>query len=427
MKSINYALSEKTNTYSNTNYYDNNKSILKFYYCCNIFYIGKKTFFGMLSFSSLLLYIIFIYIYIVKDTNFLNVNICSTEIKKIENINTIVINNSYNLCDLDKYLYNFTLNTIKHNTIENKTIKNKEDSYIETNLQNITIIIIYILLSTIALTFMLVSIFKNPGILSIHRYNSFSLKNLKLKQSNFNVYENNYYNQVNIKVTNIIKSRDNSKTLNINNTSKENNKSLKKFKLNKQYYLKNTFKIRLIIKGICYNLKYCNTCNIFRSPFTSHCRQCNVCIDRYDHHCPWLGNCIGYNNYSTFFYFLMFIVSNQLYVLTLGIIKYYTIINTTIYYSVESCIFIIFKSNLNFLKILYKFKTKHNILNNLDIIESLYLINLKYCLKEIYIIIIALVLSLLVSFLIFIIFLLYYIIDFDFCNSIDIVSYVLFF
>ena len=55
---------------------------------------------------------------------------------------------------------------------------------------------------------------------------------------------------------------------------------------------------------------YCPKCLIKINYRTKHCLICEKCVDEFDHHCFWVGNCIGKNNYSLFFVFLIYIIFN---------------------------------------------------------------------------------------------------------------------
>ena len=65
-------------------------------------------------------------------------------------------------------------------------------------------------------------------------------------------------------------------------------------------------KIRKIVGGKKYFLKYCTTCNLIRDIRTFHCNKCNLCVEKHDHHCGYVSNCIGVYNYKKFFIFIIF-------------------------------------------------------------------------------------------------------------------------
>ena len=64
-------------------------------------------------------------------------------------------------------------------------------------------------------------------------------------------------------------------------------------------------KIRKIVGGHKYFLKYCTTCNLVRDIRTFHCDKCGLCIEKHDHHCGYLSNCVGVYNYRKFFIFII--------------------------------------------------------------------------------------------------------------------------
>ena len=64
-------------------------------------------------------------------------------------------------------------------------------------------------------------------------------------------------------------------------------------------------KIKKIVGGHKYSLKYCTTCNVIRDIRTFHCDKCGLCIEKHDHHCGYLSNCVGVYNYRKFFFFII--------------------------------------------------------------------------------------------------------------------------
>ena len=74
-----------------------------------------------------------------------------------------------------------------------------------------------------------------------------------------------------------------------------------KFQKNITYFCK--FK-NIGVNDNKFQLKFCETCQIWRSQRTSHCSLCHYCIFLFDHHCPWIGTCIGHRNYKWFILFI---------------------------------------------------------------------------------------------------------------------------
>ena len=64
-------------------------------------------------------------------------------------------------------------------------------------------------------------------------------------------------------------------------------------------------RIKKIVGGKKYALKYCVTCHLIRDIRTHHCDTCGLCIEKHDHHCGYLSNCVGVYNYRKFFMFLI--------------------------------------------------------------------------------------------------------------------------
>ena len=68
---------------------------------------------------------------------------------------------------------------------------------------------------------------------------------------------------------------------------------------------------------------YCPMCLVKTKFRSKHCLICQQCVDEFDHHCFWVGNCIGRDNYTLFFVFLVYILVNTLF--NMGVNIFYLI------------------------------------------------------------------------------------------------------
>mmetsp|Transcript_6770 Transcript_6770/g.9870 ORF Transcript_6770/g.9870 Transcript_6770/m.9870 type:complete len:284 (+) Transcript_6770:93-944(+) len=65
---------------------------------------------------------------------------------------------------------------------------------------------------------------------------------------------------------------------------------------------------KMIVNDVPVEVKYCKTCNIWKSPRVEHCRICDNCVEGYSHHSFLLGTCIGKRTYGNFFCFVCFTI-----------------------------------------------------------------------------------------------------------------------
>jgi palmitoyltransferase len=64
---------------------------------------------------------------------------------------------------------------------------------------------------------------------------------------------------------------------------------------------------------------FCPYCIVKKKYKSLHCLVCQKCVDEFDHHCFWVGNCVGKNNYTLFFIFLIYVLLNTLFNVVLNI------------------------------------------------------------------------------------------------------------
>lgn len=58
--------------------------------------------------------------------------------------------------------------------------------------------------------------------------------------------------------------------------------------------------------------KYCRFCDTMVPVSAKHCRACNNCRMGFDHHCVYINNCVTKDNYTEFFYGILFLASQAI-------------------------------------------------------------------------------------------------------------------
>ena len=73
------------------------------------------------------------------------------------------------------------------------------------------------------------------------------------------------------------------------------------------------------LHGIDMEIKYCVSCEIYRLPRCAHDNVMDECVARFDHYCIWLNNSIGERNYVFFFWFILLMWIQMVYVFTINL------------------------------------------------------------------------------------------------------------
>jgi hypothetical protein len=77
---------------------------------------------------------------------------------------------------------------------------------------------------------------------------------------------------------------------------------------------------------------FCSKCHHSRPPRCRHCSTCQRCILQYDHHCIWVNQCIGYNNYRSFFLMMFYLTAGCWY----GVVLMFHPVVESLYRQIES-------------------------------------------------------------------------------------------
>jgi len=55
-------------------------------------------------------------------------------------------------------------------------------------------------------------------------------------------------------------------------------------------------------------VRYCEKCEAWQPPRSSHCKHCKRCVLLRDQHCPWFNGCIGFGNMKPYLLFFLFLI-----------------------------------------------------------------------------------------------------------------------
>ncbi|KAK8864432.1 hypothetical protein IAR55_001680 [Kwoniella newhampshirensis] len=78
----------------------------------------------------------------------------------------------------------------------------------------------------------------------------------------------------------------------------------------------------LTVKSGRMMVKYCETCQSYRPPRSSHCRLCGNCVDGIDHHCSYLHTCVGKRNYFSFLVLLISAAISDIYIVIFSAVHF---------------------------------------------------------------------------------------------------------
>ena len=70
--------------------------------------------------------------------------------------------------------------------------------------------------------------------------------------------------------------------------------------------------------GMECNIRYCNSCRMYRPLRCAHSRRLEACIMRFDHYCPWIGTDVGMGNHYCFYRMVVWIT---IYTVVVGVVS----------------------------------------------------------------------------------------------------------